>query len=386
VPQYYEQDSFFPRSRSRVDDQFGSINFGAQNDYGGGSLDDWQYQAEQNEPRRDPMGGFMESLRGAYGKTPALDTYRSYLGSAPKAEDYRPGKWDRLAAGLAGISTGLRDPAKGIETAMGMNRSKYDYALKDYYAQAAPLKEAAGLEHQAMSDRVKNLIDAQEQRQKYMDYVRNLNKDERDYLIATGKLKVEEGTLGLNRDKFGQDVYEFGQTNSREGKLADSLIDYRKGGLAVDRMNAGTQAANVNSMIGRRADQTFFDNMGLYGGGKNPSANDIGTAEQDVMRETAARYPSIIQYDAMQQNYGFVPPPPVGTPEYQVYQQVRGEVESRANMRARTGQVTFSDYGDAAGGGRMDFGGSYNPNPPPSLPNFGPSQSQRRGGNRYVRE
>jgi len=386
MPQYYEQDSFFPRQRSRVDEEgFGSINFGAQNDYGGGSLDDWQSQV-QREPRRDPMGGFMESLRSAYGKTPALDEYRSYLGNAPQAADYRPGKWDRLAAGLAGISTGLKDPARGVQVARDMNRSKYDYALKDYYSQAAPLKEAAGLEREGMQDRVRTLLEGQERQQKYMDYVRNLNKDERDYLVASGKLKVDMDTLGFNREKWGTESYQAGQKIGIDRQLADSLTKYRTDQTGIDRQNAGTAAAGQRSLTAQRENDIFWDNM--TGGGSRaprpPSANEAGTAQVDVMRDLAPRYPTIIVPDASGENLVFAPPPPVGSPEYNMYRQVQEEVAGRANLRARSGQVTFGDYGDAAGaGGPMNFGGSYNPNPPPSLPNFGASPGQRRAGRRY---
>jgi hypothetical protein len=387
MPQYYEQDSFFPTRRSRVDEEgFGSINFGAQDDYGQPSLTDWQYQAEQAAPRSNPMASFMDSLRGAYGKTPALDTYRKYLSQSPDAADYAPTKWDRLAAGLGGISAGLKDPAKGIQVAQGMNRSRYDTALKDYYAQAAPLKEAAGIEREGMQDRVKALLEGQERQQKYMDYVRNLSKDERDYLIATGKLKVDQETLGLNERKFGHDV----TNDQRDYELAKaaglSLADYRKQQTGIGWQNANTAASSAASAAAERENNIFWDNM--TGGGSRaprpPSANEAGTAQVDVMRDLAPKYPTIIVPDASGENLTFAPPPPVGTPEYNMYRQVQEEVAGRANARARSGQVTFGDYGDAAGaGGPMNFGGSYNPNPPPSLPNFGPSQNQRRGGRRY---
>jgi len=366
--QYYEQDSFFPQRRSRVEEEgFGSINFGAQDDYGGGSLDSWRQQASQAEPRRDPMSGFMDSLRGAYGRTPALDEYRSYLKTSPQAADYKPNWLERIASGLAGASVGYRDPAKGVETAMGMNRSKYDNALKNYYAQAGPLKEAAGIERESQQDRYKAVIDAQKSRQDYMDYVRNLNKDDQDYLIATGKLKVDQGQLKLNEDKFGYDK----TSGDRDYKLdvfkANSLNQYRGGQLGLGRYNAETNRRDTDSLIGRRADQTFFDNMGLNKT-DTVSASDVYRAEKDALGSMAKDYPPhTIEYDADADQWQIgrgVDPNTRAT--------IQAEVEKRVSARTQ-GRLS------GGGGGPMNFGGTYNPNPP-SLPNFGPSQNNRRGG------
>lgn len=377
----------FAPYRSRVQNQFDSINFGANVDQEGygTSLDDWRSQV-QDEPDRNPMSGFMESLRGAYGKTPALDEYRSYLKSSPQAADYAPGKWDRLAAGLGGIAAGLRNPAEGIKVAQGMNRSKYDTALKDYYAQAAPLKEAAGIERESQQDRVKTLLETQERQQKYMDYVRNLNKDERDYLVASGKLKVDMDTLGFNREKWGTESYQAGQKIGIDRQLADSLTKYRTDQTNVDRQNAGTAAAGQRSLTAQRENDIFWDNM-TGGGSRNtqrsPSAGDARTAQQDVMADLSVKYPGVIAYNEDEKAYNFTTPPPVGSPEYNTYRQVQEEVAGRANVRARSGEVTFGDYSAAGAGGPTNFGGSYNPEPPPSLPNFGASPGQRRAGRRY---
>jgi len=379
MPQYYEQDSFFPTRRSRVDEEgFGSINFGAQDDYGQPSLTDWQYQAEQAAPRSNPMASFMDSLRGAYGKTPALDTYRKYLSQSPDAADYAPTKWDRLAAGLGGISAGLKDPAKGIQVAQGMNRSRYDTALKDYYAQAAPLKEAAGIEREGMQDRVKALLEGQERQQKYMDYVRNLSKDERDYLIATGKLKVDQETLGLNERKFGHDV----TNDQRDYELAKaaglSLADYRKQQTGIGWQNANTAASSAASAAAERENNIFWKNMtGGGGASRDPSAGDIGRAEQDVLQHMAGDFPpGTIEFDLDADRWV------VKTSDPGVRQSIQSELAKQANYRARTGSVNFGPIPAGGGGGMTNFGGTYNPNPPPNrvLPDFGPSQNQRRGG------
>lgn len=370
-----------PFMSRRVQDQFGQMDFGGGPD----SLTNWRQMARRQDAQSGMSGldDLYGTLRESYANTPALSAYRQHLGNAPQAQDYRPGKWDRLAAGLAGISTGMKDAGAGVQLALKMNRSKYDTALSDYYNHAAPLKEAAGLEREGISDRVRSIIDAQKARQDYLDYQRLVNKDYNDWQIDAGNLSVNQGELDLKGREFTQDQYEFGQTNTRENKLADSLVGFRTNQTEIGRQNAGTAAAGQRSLAALRDHQIFQDNMGY--GQRPPSASDIGTAEQDVMRETAGRYPSLIQYDPIQQTYMFTAPPEVGTPDYLDYQRIRSEVEARANARARTGQVTFSDYGAASGGGPINFGGTYNPNPPPALPNFGPSQNQRRGG-KYTRE
>jgi hypothetical protein len=356
--QYYEQDSFFPRQRSRVQDEFANLDFGG-GDY---SLDDWTPRSTP-EPRRDPMAGFMDSLQGAYGKTPALDTYRSYLSQSPQAEDYRPGKWDRLAAGLAGISTGLKNPAEGVKVAMGMNRSKYDAALKDYYAQAAPLKEAAGIERESQQDRMKTLIDAQKQKQDYLNYARNLSKDEQDYLIATGKLRVDQGQLQLNTDKFGYDKFNDARDYGLDAWKAQHDVNQGYGRLGVDRTNAQTNRMGTESEISRR---NFLNLNDAQTTSKLDvvSAGDISRAEQDTLRLMMGDYPKgTIVADP---DNGFYVSP-TASPETRRI--IHEEMAKRANYRAKTGNISF----DPEAGSLQDYTPRNQPEPDFRLDTFRPS-------------
>jgi len=389
MPQYYEQDSFFPRRRSRVEEEgFGSINFGAQDDYGQPSLTDWQGQAEEMAPRRDPMQGFMDSLHGAYGKTPALDTYRNYLNQSPQAEDYRPGKWDRLAAGLGGIAAGLRNPAEGIKVAQGMNRSKYDTALRDYYAQAAPLKEAAGIERESQQDRMKTLIDAQKQRQDYLNYARNLSKDEQDYLIATGKLKVDQGQLQLNTDKFGYDKFNDARDYGLDAWKSQHEVNQGYGRLGVDRTNAQTNRLGTESEISRR---NFLNENDARTTSKLDvvSAGDISKAEQDTLRLMVGDYPK--DTIKMDPDHGFYVNPEADPETRRI---IHEEMAKRANYRAKTGNISF----DPDAGSLQDYTPRNQPEPDFRLDTFrpnlyGPSEFQlnpnpatgggRRPGSKY---
>jgi len=371
---YIEQDSFFPSYRSRVDEEgFGSINFGAQNQYGENSLDNWRSQARQQEqPQSGGGGGFMDSLRSAYGKTPALDEYRSYLKTSPQSGDYKPNWLERIASGLAGASVGYRDPAKGVETAMGMNRSKYDTALKNYYAQAAPLKEAAGLERESQSDRVKALLEGRKSQMDYLDYERNLTKDERDYLIATGKLKVDQAGQNLNERKFGYDQTKGDRDYNLDVYEANSLNKYRGGQLGIEGYRAHTGRMDTESAIERRRDQTFFDNQGLNKGDV-VSAADIGRAEKDALGSMANDYPpGTIAYNEYSDQWQIGP-----NVDPDTRATILEEAEKRATSRTQ-GRLS------GIGGGGVNFGGTYNPNPPGPLPNFGPSQNDRRGGSKYI--
>lgn len=370
--QYVDSRPSFYQPRNRVADEgFGSINFGAQNKYGDDSLNDWRQQAAEQEERNNPRGGgFMDSLRSAYGKTPALDEYRSFLQNSPNSEDYKPNWMTRIAAGLSGAAAGFRNPGEGVKVAQDINRSKYDYALKDYYSKAAPLKEAAGIEREGMQDRVKALLEGRKTQMDYLDYERNMTKDERDYLIATGKLKVDQAGQNLNERKFGYDRTKGDRDYNLDVYEADSLNKYRRGQLGIAGYGAQTDRMDTESLIGRRADQTFFDNMGL-GKGDTVSAGDVGRAEKDALGSMANDYPVgtiVYEPDANQWQIGRnVDPNTRAT--------IAAEVEKRVGARTRGGL-------SGGGGGITNFGGTYNPNPP-DLPNFGPSQNNRRGGSRY---
>ena len=370
--QYVDTQPGLYDSYDRVSDEgYGSINFGAQNRQGYNSLDNWREQAAEQDRQNNPQGsggGFMDSLRSAYGKTPALDEYRNYLKTSPQSGDYKPNWLERIASGLAGASVGYKDPARGVATAMEMNRSKYKNALSDYYAQAGPLKEAAGIERESQTDRVKALLEGRKSQMDYLDYERNMTKDERDYLIATGKLKVDQGGLALNERKFGQETYDKGRQFGLDEREYNSLDRYRKGQLGIQGYNAKTNRMDTDSLIGRRADQTFFDNMDLNAG-DTVSAGDIGRAEKDALGSMAGDYPpGTLEYNVDSDQWYIGPNVDANTRAT-----IQAEAEKRAMARTR------GSFGGNSGA-PMNFGGTYNPNPPGALPNFGPSQSDRRGG------
>jgi hypothetical protein len=110
---------------------------------------------------------------------PAQQKYTNFLDTGPKREDYKPGKLNRLAAILGGISEGqLHGGAAGYKTSTGILDDSYNEAQKDWSTQADKLKEASGIEEKDMGRRVgilKDIIQEDRNRQS-LDEIRNYHQ------------------------------------------------------------------------------------------------------------------------------------------------------------------------------------------------------------------
>jgi len=353
-----------PFMSNRVQRQFGDV---FQPD---DSLSAWSPQ--QQDPQQDQMGSsqnYYNDVRQAYGSTPALNAYRSHLSEMPQSADYRPTKWDRVAAGLAGISTGFKDAGAGIKTAMGMNRSRYDTALSDYYNQAAPLKEAAGLERQGIDDMVGHIMKANELGIKYDDYRRQLEKDRGDLAVRNREAATGENRLGWDQEygrsrlgQFDRDINSLAnfrnvtgaaQTrNAATGAYAAQTgrINAQTGQYTAQtgRMGVENQGRNIDSMITHRGENTLqgwanigndnerIKKMGQAGG------TDMEKFQQSELQNLKAKYPDFVTND---DNGDYVIDsnnvPAVNTPEYQDFLKFQQELSSNVNYRARMGQMQF---------------------------------------------
>lgn len=120
----------------------------------------------------------VQRLRGQEG--PGVTAYRRALGEMPNPADYNPGKFTRVAAGLAGISAGLRDAGRGVETAMRLNRAPYEAAMDEYGTRLGGLKEQAYIEREDAKARADALTDAAKLGLSYKDYELKVRKQESD--------------------------------------------------------------------------------------------------------------------------------------------------------------------------------------------------------------
>lgn len=94
---------------------------------------------------------------------PAYQKYTDFLNSQNPSRDdprYKPGKMDRVAAILAGVSEGARHGgAAGYKAAGDILDDKYNEAQKDYKLQGDKLATSAGIEEKDMGRRVSILKD-----------------------------------------------------------------------------------------------------------------------------------------------------------------------------------------------------------------------------------
>lgn len=86
--------------------------------------------------------------------SPAQEKYKQALGNIPNAEAYKPSKWRRLAAALAGGFTGIRDPRAGISVAQSLVSGPFEHALGSWERQTKTAGQAAGVEERAIQEMI----------------------------------------------------------------------------------------------------------------------------------------------------------------------------------------------------------------------------------------
>jgi hypothetical protein len=374
-------DSFnFDDSSPRVRRQFGDLfdpgdpnpryesdQFARGDDFGVKPITMQDYAAPPQESRYDK---YMSGMKDLYGTHPSLDRYNQFLQNAPKAEDYRPSKWERLAAGLGGISEGFKDPAKGIATAIGLNRSRYNTAMEDYQNMAKPMAEAATIERQGIADKAKYMSDVNDLMYKQQTLQRQQRADEsldqyRQRLTTQGdkRLGLEERNINSlipfrqNQNKIGAYQAETGRYAAQTGRINAGT---QQGMLGVARDNANTNWFNA-------ANKPF-------GGQHGPTPQGLSTATADVMANMKSSYPDVIHQD-IRGDYSFAAPPDVNSPAYPAYLKARQQIQEMINSQARTGQMNLFGGGSPSGGGGYgQFGDVPDPNEFGDFTDLGPDE------------
>lgn len=111
-------------------------------------------QEETPSPQVNPGGrGFALPNMPQYDSS-FEDAYYNYLNSAPKREDHKAGKLQKLGAILGGVSSGYfaKDPYRGFQTTRAMLDAPYQDAVQDWKLQGTG-KEANAKREQTRYDR-----------------------------------------------------------------------------------------------------------------------------------------------------------------------------------------------------------------------------------------
>jgi len=148
---------------------------------------------DTQDAETDDAGKYFEQLmKIRSGGGQAMSAYRQALQEQPQLADYKPGWGTRIASGLAGFSTGLKDAGAGVQTALDINRTPYMTALGQYSQKMEGLGKLADLESQDEDQQAKDLMNAYGMRMKYSDYLLKKAKQEHD--IKVGDVKTQNET------------------------------------------------------------------------------------------------------------------------------------------------------------------------------------------------
>jgi len=356
-------DSFsFDDSSPRVRRQFGDLfdpgdpnpryesdQYARGQDFGVKPITMQDYAAPKQE---SPYDKYMSGMKDLYGTHPSLDRYNEYLQKAPKAEDYRPSKWERLAAGLGGMAEGFKSPAKGIATAIGLNRSRYTTAMSDYQDMAKPMAEAASLERQGIADKAKYVMDVNDLMYKQQQLARQSRVD-------ADTAAWHNRTAG-NQEKQTNWNIQYGQKRlNNEDRAFGGLSAYQQAATQDRRAGLGIQARNA-ATAERNEANNFYRTMNPQ---QRPiTAQDVHVASGDVMSEMAAEHPELITIDPVK---GILlnPAPGVNTPEYQRWKEGKAELERRVQQRVHGSfNLGSAPSFGGGGGGFGQFGDVPDPN------------------------
>jgi hypothetical protein len=175
-------------------------------------------------PEQNEGGKFydeIERIRNTTGQ--GVSAYRNALTQVPTQAEYAPNAMTRIAAGLSGLSAGMKDAGKGVAVAQAVNSSKYRQAMSEYSDRLGTLQEQANMERDDMKTRLEGLYKAKELGLKYDEYL--AKRDETMNANAARTVTANAAMVGAQ---------------ARAAEAAKTNYDYQpvQGGfLAVNRNN-----------------------------------------------------------------------------------------------------------------------------------------------------
>jgi hypothetical protein len=261
---------------------------------------------EDDDNMDDDSRYFDELLRMRHQTGPAMSAYKQSLAAVPNAEDYKPNWLTRIAAGLSGLSAGVRNPAAGVQTAMGLNRAGYENAVNDWTTKLKGQGEGARIEEAEHDGEMKDLTQAYGMRMKYRDYLLKRDKQGHDMDIADEKLGVDRQNANTNAaraqayiqaqnradlDFIPQQDGSILQIDKRSGKRevvpAHTVAAYsaQTGRISANASASSADAAQQNAKTNARRANIYESYVGKYGTTRPQSATDQTRAMDLALRQ-----------------------------------------------------------------------------------------------------
>jgi len=219
------------------------------------------------------MNGFAPLFGG--GNTPAISRYQEYLGSTPERQDYQPNIWGKILASISGLSAGVKSPAAGIQTALGVMDIPYQRALDQYKIEEPGLRQAASLEEKQLGDK------------------RQFLRDQQAAQIAAQQRAWEEQKFGL---QFGLDQGKFGLEQKKyELETRKAAVDeaYKQGQLTLEQYQSETGRINAEANAAQSAASAALSRARVQWGpqgnqptfGENKFAFDQALYSDPILKE-----------------------------------------------------------------------------------------------------
>ena len=200
---------------------------------------------EYQDPEAEQgAGDYRSEIDKLYGTGEAMNKFYEHVQNVPQREDYQPGIFGKIVAGLAGTSAGWQGGAgAGIKTAQSVIRRPYEQAVEEYEMKGQGLKQAADIEQARDAKRVA-----------YLESLRKFDKDAYDRELANTKVNLEakrtaatqqqaETAAALAKLTEARDK----AVDDRERKRIDAQIAQQTANLKIQQQNANTLSARAKS-------------------------------------------------------------------------------------------------------------------------------------------
>jgi hypothetical protein len=224
--------------------------------------------------------------------SPGITAYKQALTEMPQEEDYKPNWLTRIASGLSGFGAGMKDPARGVETAVNINRSGYRNAMEAYSNKIAGLEQQAQMEQKDLDTKAEMVQNAMKYGLDYEKYVteRDAKESEKQAREKTAEASMirAKATARPGYDHFDQadgsilyvnkndpaDRYTVDAKTVNAGLLSEQQkrtkiqqqqantsagqLGVAQGQLGVAQERQKTYDKNVDSLIENRGDSGFI--------------------------------------------------------------------------------------------------------------------------------
>ena len=189
--------------------------------------------------------------------SPAQQQYKEALGTLPQQADYKPSKWRRFGAALAGGLAGIRDPRMGVEIAEGIVSDPYRSAMGSWERAVGVKGKQAGIEAEAITqdiNRRKAMADETTAQARVRQAAETERANRARLIAETGWRAAEDAT---KRAGYGSQEKIAGMNITGRQQVADTMANASMygtdwnylGRIGAANIGAGS-AANVANIHG----------------------------------------------------------------------------------------------------------------------------------------